>query len=230
MLIEIAGWRGSAGRLLCAHRGPGADPDPAGRGHGASAQRLDVRRCPMVAGSIRCSGPRRWLSWCWSGPAPSPCATSTAWARRRRGWPERRSKPGRIAPGRLRDWNDEHRDEADPDRSAPITPMCTTSPRPADRRTGAGGSLAQRFTARLGRWHDQPVGPHSRGMYQVLFATEQFARIVPWLMLNRRRTGRAGASRDRETISPTTRGTRCGSASRYRCGSRRCRTIEELSP
>jgi DOPA 4,5-dioxygenase len=46
--------------------------------------------------------------------------------------------------------------------------------------------LAQGFTARLGRWHDQPVGPHSRGMYQVLFAADQFDRIVPWLMLNRR--------------------------------------------
>lgn len=46
--------------------------------------------------------------------------------------------------------------------------------------------LARRFTARLGRWHDQPVGPHSRGMYQVLFAADQFDRIVPWLMLNRR--------------------------------------------
>ena len=46
--------------------------------------------------------------------------------------------------------------------------------------------LAERFPVQLGRWHDQPIGPHSRGMYQVLFAVDQFARIVPWLMLNRR--------------------------------------------
>ena len=46
--------------------------------------------------------------------------------------------------------------------------------------------IAARFPARLGRWHDLPIGPHTRGMYQVLFATEQFAWIVPRLMLNRR--------------------------------------------
>ena len=56
-------------------------------------------------------------------------------------------------------------------------------------RTGAElvrQGLAERFPVQLGRWHDRPVGPHSRGMYQVLFAIDQFARIVPWLMLNRR--------------------------------------------
>ena len=28
--------------------------------------------------------------------------------------------------------------------------------------------------------------PDTRGMYQVLFASAEFARVVPWLMLNRR--------------------------------------------
>lgn len=46
--------------------------------------------------------------------------------------------------------------------------------------------LGRQFAVRLGRWHDQPVGPHTRAMYQVLFAADQFGAVVPWLMLNRR--------------------------------------------
>ncbi len=45
--------------------------------------------------------------------------------------------------------------------------------------------LAERFDVRLGRWRDAPVGPHPRAMYQVAFATGQFDRVVPWLMVNR---------------------------------------------
>jgi DOPA 4,5-dioxygenase len=45
--------------------------------------------------------------------------------------------------------------------------------------------IDRRFTATLGRWHDTPVGPHSAAMYQVAFATAEFARLVPWLMLHR---------------------------------------------
>jgi len=39
--------------------------------------------------------------------------------------------------------------------------------------------------ARLGRWHDEPVGPHPQAMYQVAFPPERLATILPWLMLNR---------------------------------------------
>jgi aromatic ring-cleaving dioxygenase len=39
--------------------------------------------------------------------------------------------------------------------------------------------------ARLGRWHDEPVGPHPQAMYQVAFRPERLATILPWLMLNR---------------------------------------------
>ena len=37
----------------------------------------------------------------------------------------------------------------------------------------------------LGRWHDVPVGPHPRAMYQVAFPAAMLASLVPWLMLNR---------------------------------------------
>lgn len=46
-------------------------------------------------------------------------------------------------------------------------------------------ALAAGFDVVLGRWHDRPVGPHPRAMYQVAFPPDEFARIVPWLMLNR---------------------------------------------
>ena len=39
--------------------------------------------------------------------------------------------------------------------------------------------------ARLGRWHDELVGPHPQSMYQIAFAAEMIGAFVPWLMLNR---------------------------------------------
>jgi len=45
--------------------------------------------------------------------------------------------------------------------------------------------IGQRFVARLGSWHDKPVGPHPKPMYQVAFAVDLFPSFVPWLMLNR---------------------------------------------
>ncbi len=37
----------------------------------------------------------------------------------------------------------------------------------------------------FGRWHDDPVGPHPTGSYQIAFTAPLFERIVPWLTLNR---------------------------------------------
>ena len=42
-----------------------------------------------------------------------------------------------------------------------------------------------RFDVQLGSWHDVPVGPHPKAMYQVVFSTDQFGKVVPWLMLHR---------------------------------------------
>ena len=48
-------------------------------------------------------------------------------------------------------------------------------------REGLGG----KFDVRLGRWHEQPIGPHPKSMYQVAFLPHQFGEVVPWLMVNR---------------------------------------------
>ena len=45
-------------------------------------------------------------------------------------------------------------------------------------------AIGNRFSAELGRWHDEPVGPHPVSMYQVAFPVAEFPRLVPWLMLN----------------------------------------------
>lgn len=49
-------------------------------------------------------------------------------------------------------------------------------------RAGLGAAFPN---ATLGNWHDEAVGPHTVAMYQVAFSVEDFARLVPWLMLNR---------------------------------------------
>ena len=43
-------------------------------------------------------------------------------------------------------------------------------------------SIAARFDVELGRWRDQPVGPHPLPMYQVAFDKTLLPELLPWLM------------------------------------------------
>jgi len=57
----------------------------------------------------------------------------------------------------------------------------------ADRQRAATlrAAIEERWTVRMGRWWDRPIGPHPMPSYQVAFAPELFGEIVPWLALNR---------------------------------------------
>jgi aromatic ring-cleaving dioxygenase len=41
------------------------------------------------------------------------------------------------------------------------------------------------FRLRVGRMHDNPVGPHPRGSCQLEFSAGLLGEVLPWLILNR---------------------------------------------
>tara|TARA_B110000196_G_scaffold58092_1_gene48145 strand:+ start:2608 stop:2949 length:342 start_codon:yes stop_codon:yes gene_type:complete len=41
------------------------------------------------------------------------------------------------------------------------------------------------FNINLGRWHDNPIGPHPKGMYQIEFRADIFSSLVTWMVFNR---------------------------------------------
>ena len=46
--------------------------------------------------------------------------------------------------------------------------------------------LEDRFPGiNFGRWHDNPIGPHPTGSYQLAFDADVFADLITWLALNR---------------------------------------------
>jgi len=42
------------------------------------------------------------------------------------------------------------------------------------------------FGVKIGRMHDNPVGPHPRGSCQLTITKAQLADVLPWLVLNRK--------------------------------------------
>ena len=79
----------------------------------------------------------------------------------------------------------DHPPPADPERIREYHPHVYYRPETRKIAEALRRELKTRFTVRLGRWHDALVGPHTASMYQVAFAPAEFARLVPWLLLNR---------------------------------------------
>ena len=46
-------------------------------------------------------------------------------------------------------------------------------------------TIIGKFTVEPGGFSDEPRGPHPISQFNVIFETEEFQKIVPWLMLNR---------------------------------------------
>jgi len=49
---------------------------------------------------------------------------------------------------------------------------------------GLRDTIISRFTVEPGAFSDEPRGPHPISQFNVIFRTEEFQNIVPWLMLN----------------------------------------------
>jgi aromatic ring-cleaving dioxygenase len=46
-------------------------------------------------------------------------------------------------------------------------------------------AAGKKFGVKVGRMHDNPVGPHPRGSCQLTIEKGQLAEVLPWLVLNR---------------------------------------------
>jgi aromatic ring-cleaving dioxygenase len=50
---------------------------------------------------------------------------------------------------------------------------------------GLRDAIIGRFAVEPGGFSDEPRGPHPISQFNIIFRTGEFAKIVPWLMLNR---------------------------------------------
>jgi aromatic ring-cleaving dioxygenase len=85
-------------------------------------------------------------------------------------------------------------------------------PESRDRAARLRDWVEERFSVRMGRWHDVPVGPHPTAMYQIQFATDLFPTLVPFVMMNRMGLTvllhpQSGRPRDDHTLNATWMGT-----------------------
>jgi len=46
-------------------------------------------------------------------------------------------------------------------------------------------TIGSKFAVEYGRFSDEPIGPHPISQFNIIFKSEQFQNVVPWLMLNR---------------------------------------------
>ena len=46
-------------------------------------------------------------------------------------------------------------------------------------------TIIDNFAVEPGGFSDEPIGPHPISQFNVIFKTEEFQNVVPWLMLNR---------------------------------------------
>jgi len=46
-------------------------------------------------------------------------------------------------------------------------------------------AIISQFAVKPGAFSDEPIGPHPISQFSVIFETDEFQKIVPWLMLNR---------------------------------------------
>ena len=46
-------------------------------------------------------------------------------------------------------------------------------------------AAGKKFGVKVGRMHDDPVGPHPRGSCQLTVGNDQFAEVLPWLIVHR---------------------------------------------